>query len=360
VLRIGVVGAGMIGWTHAIGIKAMIDAGALEAALTAVFDVDAQRAEGLAGHCGGRSVPSLGDLLDASDAVWVCTPTAHHRDVVEAAAGRGRAVFCEKPLAPDLPGAEALVAAAAGVPSQVGLVLRSTPVFRGLRAIVAAGELGRPMAVVFRDDQYFPIQGMYGSTWRAEVAVAGGGCLIEHSIHDLDVLRFCLGEVVSVAGRTANHAGHAGVEDVATASLQFESGASAELVSVWHGVLSRGSTRRVELFCERGMVWLEDDFVGPLHVEASDGTDVRACLPADWVLGLPLGEGRVGSSLRCYAEADRAFLEAVVAGRHPEPGLGEALAAHRLVDAVYRSAAAGGTPLVRGGDGGYELSSSRS
>ena len=58
-----------------------------------------------------------------------------------------------------------------------------------------AGSLGAPMAAVFRDDQYFPIRGTYASQWRADVAQAGGGCLIEHSIHDVDILRFCFGEV---------------------------------------------------------------------------------------------------------------------------------------------------------------------
>ena len=78
--------------------------------------------------------------------------------------------------------------------------------------------------------KYFPIQGTYSSQWRADVTQAGGGCLIEHSIHDLDILRFCLGEVSEVTARTANFSGHEGVEDLATVSLRFASGASAELL----------------------------------------------------------------------------------------------------------------------------------
>src|SRR6202011_4848622 len=108
------------------------------------------------------------------DAVWVCTPTVAHRRAVDAALDGGRAIFCEKPLATDLAHARSLVeaVAAAGTPAQSGLVLRSAPVFRALRDLVASGTLGRPMAAVFRDDQYFPIQGTYGSKWRADVAQA--------------------------------------------------------------------------------------------------------------------------------------------------------------------------------------------
>ena len=205
------------------------------------------------------------------------------------------------------------------------------------------------MAAIFRDDQYFPIRGTYASQWRADVSQAGGGCLIEHSIHDVDILRFCFGEVATVAARTANHAGHQGVEDLATVSMSFESGLEATLTSVWHDILSRGSTRRVEVFCREGMVWLEDEFRGPLHVQTSEGAEVRPCPSPAWVDALPLPDDEIGLAVRAYVEADRAFLDAVVEGRPPAPGLDEALEAHRLVDAAYRSAAGGGVP-VRPGD----------
>jgi predicted dehydrogenase len=232
------------------------------------------------------------------------------------------------------------------VPAQVGLVLRYAPVFRALRDVIASGELGPPMAAIFRDDQYFPVQGVYGSTWRGDVAVAGGGCLIEHSIHDLDILRFCLGEVSEVTARTANFSGHEGVEDLATVSLQFANGASAELVSVWHDILSRGSTRRVEVFCRRGMAWLDNDFLGPLHVQTTEGTEVRPCPPPGWVRDLSLGDDDIGLAISAYVEADRAFLDAVSEQRDPAPSFAEAVVAHRLVDAAYRSADAGGVPIA--------------
>ena len=285
--------------------------------------------------------------LGAADVVWVCTPTSGHRGAVDEALAAGVAVFCEKPLDRDLARATALAEAveAAGVASQSGLVLRSAPVFRALRDLLAGGTLGAPMAVVFRDDQYFPIRGTYASEWRADVRQAGGGCLIEHSIHDLDILRFCFGEIDGLAARTANHAGHEGIEDLATVSLTFVSGLEAHLTSVWHDIMSRGSTRRIELFCRDGMVWLDDEFRGPLHVQTSDGTEVRACPSPPWVDELPLADDEVGLAVRAYVEADRGFLDAVVEGRAPEPGLDVALEAHRLVDAAYRSAAVGGARI---------------
>ncbi len=349
-LRLGFVGSGLIAWAHGLGLKAMRDGGVTDASIVAVHDPRERRAHGFADAMGADAavVGSAAEVAARCDAVWVCTPTAAHRHAVDEALAAGRAVFCEKPLDRDLAGARALVqaVAASGLPSQCGLVLRSAPVFRALRDLVRSGELGDPMAAVFRDDQYFPVQGTYASQWRADVAQAGGGCLIEHSIHDVDILRFCFGEVDEVAARTANHAGHEGIEDLASVSLSFASGLEAHLTSVWHDILSRGSTRRVEVFCRAAMVWLDDEFRGPLHIQTSEGMEARACPSPDWVDALPLPDDEVGLAVRAYVEADRAFVDAVTAGTPPAPGLDVALAAHRLVDAAYRSAAAGGVPLA--------------
>ena len=345
-LRIGLVGTGLIGWAHALGLQAMISAGSIDATLAAAYDVEERRTTRFAGATGAAVATSIDDVVERADAVWLCTPTAAHREaaaVVEA----GRALFLEKPMATDVAGAEALAEAvsSAGVPAQVGLVLRSWPPFRALREVIASGALGPPMAAVFRDDQYFPTKGLYRSTWRADAALAGGGCLLEHSIHDLDILRVCLGDVLDISARTANHAGHPGIEDVAAVSMRFASGATAELTSVWHDILSRGSGRRVEVFCRQGLAWIDNDFAGPLHIETSDGAEVRACRQPEWVQDLPLPNDDIGLAVRSYVEADRAFVDAVTAGHPAEPGLHEGVVAHRLVDSAYRSAASGGAPI---------------
>ena len=127
-----------------------------------------------------------------------------------------------------------------------------------------------------RDDQYFPIGGMYGSDWRADVSIAGGGTLLEHSIHDLDLLAWMLGPVVSVVARTQNHAGHPGIEDVAAVTLEHSSGAISTLLSVWHGIKTRPSTRRLEVFFERGHAVLENEQVGPVMVEQAEDDRDRA------------------------------------------------------------------------------------
>lgn len=342
-MRVGLVGCGFIGRVHSWAFWALRKANLFDAKITAVCDRDPERAAALA-EPHDASVVELPDLLDQVDAVYVCTPTAEHLAICEAAADRGVAIFCEKPLAPDLAGARKVAQVLGIVPHRVGLVLRSSPVFDRLSELISSGRFGRPMALTLRDDQYFPIQGQYASTWRSEVGVAGGGTLIEHSIHDLDLFRWMLGEPKTVSCRTASFFGHSGIEDLAVATFDFGGGLTANLTSVWHQVMTRGSTRRIEVFFEDAVVvWTEDDNPGELHVSTSAGAEVLTCPLPEWVDTLPVPE-ESRPSLGLYTEASRRFLEAAASRKTGSPDAADAVAAHVMVDAAYRSAAEEGRP----------------
>jgi predicted dehydrogenase len=348
-LSIGFVGCGFIASIHSLALRMLIDAQLVDARVTATYDTDRQRAVQLAAGHDAVVHDDLDQLLDTVDVVWVCTWTSEHLEVVRAAADRGRAVMCEKPLAPTLADCEAVAARLAGVPHQVGLVLRYAPVFRALRAEIESGAHGRPLVAILRDDQYFPIQGQYRSEWRADVARAGGGTLLEHSIHDVDVLRWMLGDPVAVSASVASRFGHVGIDDVADVRLEFGDGAVATLVSVWHRILRRPSTRRLEVFCEDALLWADDDNVGPLHVETADDELEIACAAPEWAARIDL-PAELTVPLLQYAAPAKAFLDAVTAGSSPFPDAATALSAHRVVDAAYRSARSGGAPVGLPGD----------
>jgi predicted dehydrogenase len=344
-MRVGLVGCGHIGTVHAYVLQQLSDANLIDARLTATFDDDPKRAERVARHHGGEPAATLAELVAGVDVVWVCTWTAAHLAAVEAAADAGRPVFCEKPLGTDLASSEQVAAALERVPHQVGLVLRWSPVFQNAARIIASGDYGRPLATVMRDDQYFPIQGFYGSTWRKDVAHAGGGTLIEHSIHDVDVLHWLLGDPVQVSARTASRFGYPSIEDTAAVTFAFDDGSVAQLTSVWHQVLTRESGRHLEVFCEGAALWTDDDYLGPLHVQTSEGThEVVGELP-EWA-GLLTVPEVFAKSIAHYGAQVKAFLDGLGAGAATHPRAGEALAAHRLVDQAYRSAAAGGSPVA--------------
>jgi predicted dehydrogenase len=351
VIRIGLVGCGHIGAVHSFALRQLGDAGLIDGRVVATYDVDRERAVGMAQHHAADPCPELDDLLDRVDAVWICTWTSAHLVAVEAAAERSLAIFCEKPLAPTLAEAERLAAALRRVPHQVGLVLRHAPVFRAAADLVEQGRYGKPLLAVLRDDQYFPIQGWYASAWRADVSKAGGGTLIEHSIHDVDLLRWILGGAVGepddVSARAASMFDHPGIDDATVLTFQFAGGSTATVVSVWHQILARGSLRRLELFCEDALLWTEDDYLGPLHVATSAGEELVEAAPPSWVDRLELPEV-LAKPLAQYAEPTKTFVDALHrdgARARGYPDAEIAIAAHRLVDRAYESAAAGGRPI---------------
>jgi predicted dehydrogenase len=348
VVRVGLVGCGNIGRAHSWALWAVRKAGHADVRITAVCDPDAERARDLA-EPNKADVMELGSLLDSVDAVYVCTPTVHHLDVVRAASARGLPIYCEKPLGRSLEEAEAVAAELRKVTHRVGLVMRCVPLFETVADIVRSGRYGRPMVLVLRDDQYFPIQGQYASKWRSDVASAGGGTLIEHSIHDLDLFALILGDATDVSCRTHAFFGHDGIEDLATVTLTFPHGTTASLISVWHQVLTRGSSRRLEVFCEDAFLWTDNDRTGPLHIETTQGKEAIACPMPAWMDELPVPADR-REVLAPYAEASRRFLDAIASRSAGSPGEGDAVAAHRMVDAAYRSAHRGGAPVSFLGD----------
>ncbi len=338
-VRVGFLGGGFIAGYHA----KMLRAGNCTTAT--VYDPDPDKARAFADANGASVACCEEEVLSASDAVYVCTWTAEHRRLVEAVASRGLPVFVEKPLAFCEADAVAMVEAVnqAGVINQVGLVLRDSPSFIYLRHCLGQGDPGRVMSVVFRDDQYIPIQGMYGSTWRADATKAGAGTVLEHSIHDLDLIEWLFGPVLSVSAQTAGFHGISGIEDVAAGTLRLAGGGIATLVSVWHDLLERPSLRRMEILCERAFFVLEGDMFGPVRwsLPGEEGSvEGKALMDA-------LGEAQIQ-----VRNPDASFIAAVESGDPADPDLAVALRAHQLADAIYRSAAEDGalvpTPPLTG------------
>jgi predicted dehydrogenase len=338
-VRVGFLGAGFISEYHA----SFLRASRADYEIVAVHDPDGPRAERFAASHGGTATGEA-EVVERSDAVYVATWTGEHPRLVEAVAAAGKAVFCEKPLAFDAPTAARMVDAVAdaGVVNQVGLVLRFMPPMQLVRQLLADERAGRPLAVVFRDDQFIPIQGMYASAWRADPALCGRGALLEHSIHDVDVLRWWFGPVASVSATTREYHGYDRIDDVVAARLDFASGVAATLVSVWHDILERPSMRHIEVFCERLHIVVEGDMLGPVRWQFT-GEPVQVAERTSYTEGFP-GQDEPGPDDE--VNPARAFVHAVASGRRASPDLAEALPAHQVVDALYRSADEGGTLVV--------------
>ncbi len=341
--KIGFIGCGHIARFHARNVRDAITRHGIDMEYDAVCDLDLDRARAFA-EIGGCSLVTTRaeEVIDACDVIYICTETASHQQLVAAAVAAGKHIFCEKPLAPSLEDARAMaeVVVGAGITHQVGLVLHFSPVYRVLAALME-DDLGPLLSAHMRDDQCFPIGDHYGSTWRADPARAGSGTLLEHSIHDLDLFRRLFGEISAVQCHTRETSGHAGIEDVAHVRFLHQAGHSSTLASIWHAMPERQSSRSLEIFFEQARFTTESDYFGAIRVEPA-GQEAHT-LSHDEVLNRFMdleGLNPADEDLRSLAGlGDRRFLEAVVRGEPATPSFADALRAHEIVDACYRSAA---------------------
>jgi predicted dehydrogenase len=197
-VRVGVIGVGLMGRLHIAGYER---AGAK---VVAVADVDAELAQTVGRSCNGEVFTDYEQLLERDDlhAISICTPPAMHRLEAIAAAERGLAVLCEKPLAESSDAAHQLAEAvgAAGVPFMVGFFHRFHEPLILLRQLIAEGRFGHPIVVRSRFSLTADKR-----PWIRDAAVAGGGTMMNSAVHSLDIIRFLTGAEVTVRGSVLSH-----------------------------------------------------------------------------------------------------------------------------------------------------------
>lgn len=239
-VRLAIVGAGPIGRRH-------LQAIAGEPSCRAVGVVDpAIAGASVAAEHGVPHYPDLAAMLDAAapDGVIVATPNALHVPLSLACVQRGIPVLVEKPLADTLDAALSLANAseAAGVPVLVGHHRRHNPIVQKAREVVQSGALGTLVGIsavwlARKPDDYFEI------AWRRD---PGGGPVLINLIHDIDSLRFIVGEIAAVQSMTSTARRGFAVEDTAALLLRFRAGPLATVmlsdsaVSPWAWELTSG------------------------------------------------------------------------------------------------------------------------
>ena len=246
--RVGVVGAGRIGRLHAGNVARVAGL-----RLVAVADENGAAAEELARSMGCEACADWHELVGRTDvdAVLVCSPPGAHADQVAVAAGEGKHVFCEKPLADDLAAADRALAAAAraGTVLQVGYNRRYDRNFRAVRDAIAAGRVGTPCLVRITSRDPEPPARDY-----LEISP---GLFFDTTSHDLDLARFLLaGELAEVSARGAalfsDDVRAVGGVDTAVTTASFESGALAVIDNCWTSAY--GYDQRVEVHGTAGLV----------------------------------------------------------------------------------------------------------
>jgi 1,5-anhydro-D-fructose reductase (1,5-anhydro-D-mannitol-forming) len=200
--------------------------------VVAVMSSSSERARSFAAELQIRSAyDSLGAILadPAVHAVYISTTNELHAAQAIAAARAGKHVLCEKPLALTLDDALAMARTCreAGVVLATNHHLRNAATHVAMRDAIAAGKIGRPLAARVFHAVYLPphLQG-----WRLDKPSAGGGVILDITVHDADTLRFVLGEdpVEVIALSQSGGMSKGGLEDAVMGVMRFESGLIAQ------------------------------------------------------------------------------------------------------------------------------------
>ncbi|GAA2346210.1 Gfo/Idh/MocA family oxidoreductase [Streptomyces violaceusniger] len=350
-LTFGIVGCGSIGRFLA---RLLIRDDALlagRARLAAIAGRDASRARDAAAEvgCAALDVPGLLARPDV-DAVLVCTPSGTHAELAQAALRAGKHVLVEKPVDVTPEAADRLIATARAEDRMLGVVSqhRFDPAARLAHEAVRAGRLGR-ITSVSAELAWWRAPAYYASgTWRGTRDLDGGGALMNQAIHAVDLVQWLAGPVVEVHAHTACLA-HPGieVEDVATASLRFASGALGTLLATTGAY--PGRTARVAVHGDRGSVVIDDDELAYLHLAAEGeqapvygafgATDQSAGHRA--ALGRDTARDACGLLYQPHRDQLVDFCDAVREGRPPLVDGAAGRRAVAVVSAVYASAATG-------------------
>ena len=385
-IGVAVIGAGMAGRAHAAGYRSagtMAGDGLPDVRLVAIADINADFAGQTARRFGyARTETDWRAVADAPDIDVVSVVVANHlhREIVEGLLAAGKHVLCEKPLAPSVADAEAMVAAAekASGHAAVGFTFRRSPAIAAIRAQIEQGGIGRPLHLDghYRCDYGCDPDGPI--SWRYRGG-PGSGALSDIGSHVVDVAEFLCGPIAAVRGAVLATmiterpvplgvaVGHAAVavgeqrepvenEDVVACVVRFASGATGTL-SASRVAYGLPNSLGFELFTESGAATFdlaragEFGFVDGGHPGATQGYRQVLVGPQHPYItgGLPMDFPGVN-----YGQNDlftfqaRAFLEQV-AGRQvlpPPPPLAHGLRNLRILAAVTESARTGGAEVV--------------
>lgn len=323
--RICLFGAGRIGAIHAANAAAHP-----EIELRHIVDLDAGAAAALAARHGAGAVSREVALADPElDAVIIASTTSTHADLILAAAERGLAIFCEKPIDLDRARTEQCLAAVQrhGVVFSLGFNRRFDRNFQALHTGLRAGRIGavEMVHITSRDPEPPPPAYVKGS----------GGLFKDMSIHDFDMARWLLGEepvsVHAMASCLVDPAiAAAGDIDSALVTLRTATGRLAMISNSRRAAY--GYDQRIEVLGSTGMLRAENELQSTVeHFAASGATSDRL----EYFF------------LQRYRDAYRRelqeFMDCLVAGSTPSVGGVDGYRALLLAEAALESLRTGRT-----------------
>lgn len=204
--------------------------------LLGVADDDPMRGQTIAAQNQAQYFHTYDDLLEAKpDGVIICTENNRHRPFVEMAASRGIHVLCEKPIATTLDDARAIVEACekAGVLLMPAFPMRFSAPLLEIKARLDHGDFGDVYCFNATNQGEMPTK---HRAWFVDPELAGGGAIMDHTVHLVDIMRWFTGSEVEGMYARSNkifHADEVEVESGALEMLTFENGVFATIDASW-------------------------------------------------------------------------------------------------------------------------------
>ena len=323
-MKVGIVGAGFMGTTHAAG---WADTPARLLGFTAETS---READGLAKRYGVQVYPSLDEMLRDVDVVDICSPTHLHHEMVLKAAGAGKHIVCEKPLARTTKQAQEILHACqqAGVQLLVAHVVRFFPEYALAHSAVMEGQIGKPGVIRLHRGSYRPKKP--AGNWFLD-EVKSGGILMDLMIHDYDYARWVAGDVESVTARRVTQRHPEAPVDYGLVILSHRSGALSHIAGAWAYPPPTFRTH-LEIAGDRGLIEFDSDGTAPiqnliLKTSGSDAPDVA--LPSSPVSESP------------YTTQIKEFYSALSEGKTPRVSATDGLVAVQIAEAALESAHTG-------------------
>ena len=328
-MRVGLVGTGAIAHKHAESYEA------IGYELAACSNRGREKGEAFARQYGCGFVADYRDLcaLDGLDYIDVCTFPDSHLDICRHAAGNGKHVLVQKPMALTLEDCRKMIDLCAGCGVRLGVVSQhrfdDCSIF--LKRAIEEGRLGRLLQVDGYVKWHRP-QSYYDPPGKGTWAVEGGGALINQGIHTADVMQYLGGPVRRAYAHWQLAVAHRmEAEDLVNAVLEYDSGAGGVLqaaTATWPGY-----PERIEIHGTKGSAVITGDQLTAWDVDGDPGEDAPLASGVDSGAADPMA-----ISIENLQRQFEDFGESLAGGPGPLVDGAEGLAALRLVLGVYESA----------------------
>jgi predicted dehydrogenase len=322
-MRVGLVGAGFMGVTHAAG---WAETGADFVGIVAETTAEATA---LAKQYDLKIYPDLASMLPDVDVVDICTPTHLHHEMTLQAAAAKKDIICEKPLGRTTAQAREMIEACrkAGVRLLVAHVVRFFTEYAMAKASVVRGEVGKPGVMRLNRGSFRPKKP--AGNWFLD-ETKSGGILMDLMIHDFDYARWVAGDVESVFAKKVTTANPNAPVDYGLAILKHRSGALTHIVGSWAYPPPTFRTR-VEIAGDGGLIEFDSADTAPIInlVAKPSGDSPDVGLPSSPVAESP------------YTTQIKEFYSVLLGEKQPRIQAEDGMAAVQIAEAAIQSAATG-------------------